>query len=265
MPKNINQLKDRHALVRVNSYFSKKKHMRFILVTVITFWIYNLSAQSPLQKLKDVATKAEKIIKPSTLSKEDIAIGLKEALIVGTKNSVGKASKQGGFNNNKLIKIPFPKDAVKMKSNLVKIGMRSQVDKFEYTLSEAAEEASKYAQDIFLNVIKKMNIKDAVSILNGDVNAATKYLENQTRKDLYLKFKPIVTSSIQQVNLMKYWGVLAESYNAIPLTKEIDTDLEKYVTNQAIDGLFFLIAQEEEKIRKNPKARVSEILEKVFK
>lgn len=239
--------------------------MRIIFVVVFALWVCNLSAQGALQKLKGVASQAERIIKPPTLSQQDITSGLKEALIVGAKNSVFKASKKGGFNTNKLIKIPFPKDAAKMKKTLVKVGMQSQIDKFEYTLNEAAEEASKYAQDIFINVIKKMDIKDAANILNGGLHAATKYLENQSRRDLYLKFKPTVKRSIEKVNLTKYWGVLAETYNSIPLTKKIDTDLEEYVANQAINGLFVLIAKEEENIRKNPKARVSEILEQVFK
>lgn len=239
--------------------------MRIIFVVVFTFSIYNLSAQGTLQQLKGIANKAEKIINPSTLSQQEITIGLKEALSVGVKNSVIKASKKGGFNNNKLIKIPFPQDAAKMKKTLVKVGMQSQVDKFEQTLNGAAEEASRHAQDIFINVIKNMNIKEAVSILNGDLNAATKYLASQTRKDLYLKFRPIVIRSMEKVSLMKYWGVLAQAYNSIPLTKKIDTDLEDYVTNQAIDGLFVLMAKEEENIRKNPRARVSDILKKVFK
>ena len=238
--------------------------MRIIFVVIFTFSIYNLSAQGTLQQLKGIANKAEKIINPSTLSQQEITIGLKEALSVGVKNSVIKASKKGGFNNNKLIKIPFPQDAAKMKKTLVKVGMQSQVDKFEQTLNGAAEEASRHAQDIFINVIKNMNIKEAVSILNGDLNAATKYLASQTRKDLYLKFRPIVIRSMEKVSLMKYWGVLAQAYNSIPLTKKIDTDLEDYVTNQAIDGLFVLMAKEEENIRKNPSARVSDILKKVF-
>ena len=239
--------------------------MRIIFFVVFASWFYNLSAQVALQKLKGVASQAERMINSPNLSEQDITIGLKEALIVGAKNSVIKASKKGGFNTNKVIKIPFPKDAAKMKKTLVKAGMQSQVDKFEYTLNEAAEEASKYAQDIFINVIKKMDIKDAAKILNGGGHAATKYLENQTSRDLYLKFKPVVTRSIEKVNLTKYWHVLAQTYNSIPLTKKIDTDLEEYVVNQAIHGLFILIAKEEENIRKNPKARVSEILEQVFK
>ena len=211
------------------------------------------------------ATKAQEVINPTTLSKDEVAKGLKEALSVGAANSAANASEKGGFNNNLLIKIPFPEEAQKMRKTLIKVGMQSQVDKFEYVLNEAAEDASNYAKKIFINAVKKMSINDALSILKGNDNADTTYLKNQTSKELYAKFKPVVKSSIEKVNLAKYWSVLAESYNALPLAKEVNTDLENYVTNQAIDGLFILIAKEEKNIRNNPNARVSEILQKVFK
>ena len=152
-----------------------------------------------------------------------------------------------------------------MKNTLIKVGLQSQVNKFEYLLNEAAEDASNFAKDIFLNAVKRMTINDAMTILKGNENAATVYLEVQTSKLLFAKFKPVVKKSIDSVNLTKYWRILIERYNAIPLTKKINTDLEDYVTNEAISGLFILIAKEENKIRNNPQARVSEILQKVFK
>ena len=239
--------------------------MRCILLVAFGFLVNTMSAQISLNKLKSVTAKAQEVINPTTLSKDEIVRGLKEALIVGATNSAANASKEGGFNNNLLIKIPFPKDAEKMKTTLVKVGMQLQVDQFEYALNEAAEDASNFAKAIFINAVKSMTIKDAMSILKGDDNAATTYLKNQTSKELYVKFKPVVKSSIEEVNLTKYWSSLANRYNAIPLTKEVNTNLEDYVVNQAIDGLFVLIAKEEKNIRNNPKARVSAILQKVFK
>ncbi|MEC9209266.1 MAG: DUF4197 domain-containing protein [Bacteroidota bacterium] len=239
--------------------------MRFILLVAFGFLVNTMSAQISLNKLKSATIKAQEVINPKTLSKDEIVRGLKEALIIGATNSAANASKEGGFNNNSLIKIPFPKDAEKMKKTLVKVGMQLQVDEFEYALNEAAEDASNFAKVIFINAVKSMTIKDAISILKGDDNAATTYLKNQTSKELYAKFKPVVKSSIEEVNLTKYWSSLANRYNAIPLTKEVNTDLEDYVVNQAIDGLFVLIAKEEKNIRNNPKARVSAILQKVFK
>lgn len=239
--------------------------MRFILLIVFGFLVNTISAQISLNQLKIAASKAQEAINPTVLSKDEVAKGLKEALIIGASNSAKNASKQGGFNNNPAIKIPFPKNAEKMKKTLVEVGLRSQVDKFEYVLNEAAEDASNFAKEIFINAVKKMTIQDAISILKGDDNAATMYLKAQTSKELYIKFKPVVRSSIEKVKLTKYWSSLAETYNTIPLTKEINTDLQDYVTNQAIKGLFLLIAKEERNIRNNPKARVSEILQKVFK
>jgi len=239
--------------------------MRFILFCMYFFVANSISAQININKLKDVASKAEKVINRRNLSSDEVAKGLKEALIVGITNSTVNASKTGGFNRDLLIKIRFPKDAKKMKVALVKFGMKSQVDKFEYALNEAAENASNYAKDIFINSVKSMTIKDAVSVLKGDDNAATIYLKNRTSDDLYLKFKPIISKSIEKVRLTKYWADLVEKYNSIPLTEEVNTDLDDYVTNQTINGLFILIGKEEKNIRNNPQARVTDILQKVFK
>jgi hypothetical protein len=239
--------------------------MRFVLLFAFTFLAYSVSAQITLNKLKSAAITAHTVINPSTLSKEDVGKGLKEALITGATNSLANASKNGGFNNNALIKISFPKDAKKMKKYLINFGMKSQVEKFEFLLNEAAEDVSNFAKDIFINAVKRMQINDVMSIFNGDDNAATTYLKNQTSKELYAKFRPIVKNSIEKINLTKYWRILSERYNTIPLTEQVNTDLEDYVTTQTINGLFILIAKEEINIRNNPKARVSEILQKVFK
>ena len=168
-------------------------------------------------------------------------------------------------DKNSLIRIPFPEDAKKVKQTLVKLGMQTQVNNFEGKLNEAAEEASNYAKEIFIDAIKKMSINDAMGILKGDDNSATNYLKEQTFKELYLSFKPSVRNSIKKVRLTEYWSVLVNRYNAIPLTKEVNTDLEDYITNKTIEGLFVLIEKEEKNIRKNPNSRVSETLQRVFK
>lgn len=239
--------------------------MRIILLNTFLFLYVISNAQVGFEKLKSVSNKAQKIIQPQGLTNNDVANGLKEALTIGVINSSAIASKKGGFNTNVLIKIPFPKDAKKMQLTLSKVGLQSQVDKFVHVLNEAAEDASILAKDIFINAVKSMTINDALSILNGDDSAATMYLRNQTLKSLYIEFKPVVSNSIKKVGLTKYWNVLAERYNSIPLTKNVNTDLEDYITTNAINGLFILIAKEEKNIRENPDARVSEILEKVFK
>lgn len=239
--------------------------MRFLLLLAFGFVVITMTAQINLNNLKNAAKKAQEVISSSELSESELVQGLKEALIVGATNSSSYASQKGGFNTNSLIRIPFPKDAEKMKTTLVKIGMQSQVTQFEKTLNTAAEDASQFAKVIFIDAVKKMTIKDAISILKGKDNAATTYLKEQTSNELYVRFKPVVKRSIAKVNLIKHWNMLANRYNALLLSQKVNPDLEDYITNQAINGLFVLIANEEKEIRNNPKARVSEILQKVFK
>tara|TARA_Y100000589_G_scaffold217038_1_gene204749 strand:- start:141 stop:860 length:720 start_codon:yes stop_codon:yes gene_type:complete len=239
--------------------------MRFIILLSCVLFANVKSAQINFNKLKNVAAKAKEHISTKDLTQEEVVEGLKEALILGTNNSTAEASKIGGFNNNLSIRILFPEDAEKMKKALVKLGMQSQIEKFEFTINEAAEDASYFAKEIFLNAVKAMTINDAMSVLKGDDNAATIYFKQRTSQLLYTKFKPIIKSSIDKVNLTKYWQTLILRYNAIPFTQEVNTDLADYVTNETIEGLFILIAKEEINIRKNPKARVTDILQKVFK
>ena len=237
--------------------------MKFLLLGLFIFFTNILSAQINFEKLKQVANTAEEVINPTT--KDEVVKGIKEALIVGAKNSVLNASEKGGFNNNSLIKISFPKSTGKMKDILIKVGMRSQVDNLEFVLNEAAEEASFFAKEILVNAVKKMTVNNAIAILNGSDHDATLYLKKQTSREIYVKFHPIVKESIEKVKLGKYWNILIERYNQIPLTKQVNTDLAEYVTIETIEGLFLLISQEEKNIRNNPHARVSDILQKVFK
>ena len=216
--------------------------------------------------LKEVSEKANALVKgENPLSEDQVKKGLVEALIKGSENSVQSASKKNGFNLNKSIKIPFPQDAKKMKSTLVKMGFSDQVIKFEKSINNAAELASKEALPIFVNAVKSMTINDAFSILNGNDNSATVYLKDQTSTSLYTKFKPIISNAISKVDVTKYWSDLTSAYNKVPFVKPINTDLDDYITKGAMYGLFFLIEQEEKNIRNNPTARTTEILKKVFK
>ena len=238
--------------------------MKIILSVVLSVLVSSASAQS-WKELKIAATKAKEVITTKELSKPEIASGLKEALEVGASNSSELASEKGGFNNNNLIRIPFPAEAEKMKSTLINVGLKLQVKQFEESLNSAAEEASKFAKEIFITAVKNMTITDAFKILKGEDNAATMYLKKQTSKELYKKFKPVVKKAIEKVHVTKYWDQLSGRYNALPMTSKVNPDIEDYVTNKTIDGLFVLIAKEEENIRNNPDARVSELLQKVFK
>lgn len=198
------------------------------------------------------------------LSNEEITKGLKEALNVGTKNASGKAAKTDGYYKNKLIRIPFPSDARDMRTTLVKMGMKKQVDAFEKQMNRAAEDAAKKAAPIFINAVTAMTIQDGLTILRGKDDEATQYLRKTTAAQLSKEFRPIISASLKKVEITKYWNPLFTTYNKVPFVKKVNPKLDEFVTNKAIDGLFLLIAEEETKIRKDPAARITEILKKVF-
>ncbi|MGL4597837.1 MAG: DUF4197 domain-containing protein [Bacteroidia bacterium] len=198
------------------------------------------------------------------LSSAEIINGLKEALTVGANKSASAASQQDGFFKNARLFIPFPPAAVKAKEWALKFGLKNQVDKFEETLNRAAEESSKKAAPIFVNAIKAMTIGDGLNILRGTDTAATSYLRTKTTGDLTTTFRPVVHDATEKVQLTKYWTPIANGYNKVPGVTPVNPDLDGYVTDRAIRGLFLLIGDEEAKIRKDPVARTSELLKKVF-
>ena len=204
----------------------------------------------------------------SKLTNSEVISGLKEALNIAINNSSSLASKLDGFNGNNLIRLPFPQDAIRVKEFLDDKGLlQNQIAKFETTLNRAAEDASKTAGPIFIDAIKNMSIQDGFTILKGGEGAATKFLKEKTTAQLIAAFSPIAKASMDKVELTKQWSPLADLYNKSTILtgkEKVNSDLDEYVTNKAIDGLFTLMAQEENKIRKDPTARVTDILKKVF-
>ncbi len=215
-----------------------------------------------LQKVAGDVLKTPGGEKPLTNS--EVIAGLKEALTVGTNNSARSASKVDGFWKNDLIKIPFPPEAQKVKEKVTDLGIESQVQKFEETMNRAAEEAAKGAADIFVGAVKEMTIADGFAILKGEENAATQYLRDKTTSKLKGKFRPVVESATEKVSLTKYWNPVITTYNKIPFVEKKNPDLNGYITDRAVEGLFKLIEIEEKKIRKDPIARVTDILKRVF-
>ena len=230
----------------------------YLLVIVAILCLQNMDAQF----LKD----AKKLLNSKTkgLTEKDAADGIKEALVNGTGESVKTVSVLNGYWGNPEIKIPFPAEAQEMESKLRTVGMGKKVDEFNESMNRAAEKAASEAKPIFISAIKDMTVKDAINIVKGSDNAATMYLKNTTSPQLIDKFKPVIKSSLDNVNATKYWSDLITIYNKIPLVKKMNPDLTAYVTGKAIDGLFVMIAKEELKIRKDPMARTSELLKKVF-
>ncbi len=197
------------------------------------------------------------------LSSEQVAAGLKEALTIGTQNSTNQLSAVDGFFKNAAIKILMPPEAEKVISTLKSLGLNSLVDKAVLSMNRAAEDASKSATPIFVNAIKQMTITDAIGILRGGNNAATAYFKSKTTADLTAAFNPAINKALQQTSATKYWNDVFTVYNQFSKNK-VDTDLSSYVTGKTIDGIFYQVAVEEQKIRQNPAARVTDLLKKVF-
>ena len=211
-------------------------------------------------------TTATQPAKPQ-LTNGEVISGLKEALTVGIKNSISLTSVTDGFLQNTEIRLPFPEDAIKVKQKAIEWKMEGQVNKFETTLNRAAEEATKEAFTIFSNAIKNMTVQDGFAILNGGNGSATRFLKDQTTAQLVEAFKPKVEQAIATVKLTDYWNPVITKYNtALSVTggQKINPDLTAYVTKKAISGLFVMVEKEENKIRVDPLARISDLLAKVF-
>jgi hypothetical protein len=243
-----------------------KRHVNVTMNYIIAAAILLLSFTSCAQF--DQIFKKGKVIanqgKGTSLTNEEVISGLKEALAVGTNNSSSKAGKVDGFYKNPRLFIPWPEEAVKMKEKLLMLGFESQITQFEESLNRAAEEAANHAAPVFIDAIKAMTVNDGFTILRGSDTAATAYLRKTTYAPLKQEFLPVVKAAIEKVDVTKYWSPLVTTYNMIPGVKRQNPDLDDYVTGKAINGLMLLIADEEIKIRKDPMARVTDLLKKVF-
>jgi hypothetical protein len=190
--------------------------------------------------------------------------GLKEALQIGTQNAVATVSKVDGYYQNPDIKIPLPEEIQKAGKYLRLAGYGSKVDEFEQSMNRAAEQAAPEAKQIFLGAVKEMQINDAKKILDGPDNAATSYFKDKTYTDLQQIFKPIVKDTMGQVGVTRQFQDINNKLSGIPLADKASVDIDQYVTDKSLEGLFFMLAEEEKKIRQDPAARVTDILKKVF-
>lgn len=197
------------------------------------------------------------------LTTTEVVAGLKQALTIGAQNSSDKLSQVNGFFADAAIKILMPPEAKDVENTLRKVGLGSVVDKAILSMNRAAEDAAKSAAPIFIDAIKQMTITDALSILQGGDFAATNYFKQKTTGNLTAAFRPVINNALQKVDATKYWSDVFNVYNRFS-SKKVDTDLGAYVTSRAIDGIFYQLGLEEQKIRKDPAARVTELLKKVF-
>jgi hypothetical protein len=201
---------------------------------------------------------------PLPVSNAEIASGLKEALNNGITEEVTKLTVKDGFFKNEMVKILLPAELKKVDKTLRDVGMGSLADEGLKVLNRAAEDAVKEAIPIFVDAVRNMTFTDAKNILFGDENSATLYLQNTTSNALYAKFNPVVKKSLGKVGADQVWSNIITKYNALPLTQNVNPDLNDYVTNEAMKGVFKMVAVEEKDIRNNLAARTSDLLKKVF-
>lgn len=213
-----------------------------------------------IKKAKDLVDQGKK----GGFTEQEAASGIKEALSKGTVKGVEMVSKKDGYFGDTEIKIPFPPEAKTIETKLRAVGLGKKVDEVVLSINRAAEDAAVKAKDIFLAAIKQMTVKDAINIVKGNDDAATQYLKTHTSAELKKQFTPIIEESLKTVNATKYWSEAINAYNKIPMVKKMNPNLTEYVTDKAIEGLFVKIAKEEKEIRKNPIARTSNLLKKVF-
>lgn len=199
----------------------------------------------------------------TSLSNEDIINGLKEALRVGTDSSSIKLGSLNGYFANAAIKILMPEEAKKMERTLRNFGMGKLVDNAILSMNRAAEDAAQGIGNIFWNAITQMSIQDGLQILRGGDFAATEYLKKTTTLQLTEKFRPVIETSLAKTGATKYWSDVFSTYNKFS-RDPVNTDLVAFVTERSLQGLFYQISLEEQKIRKDPAAQVTAILKKVF-
>ncbi len=233
--------------------------MKIVLIAVVVFFSFSVNAQNVNDLLNKVINK-----NGAVLGKDDIANGLKEALNAGVKKGTQQLSATDGFFKNAAVKILMPPEAVKAEKTLRDMGLGKQVDDAILSMNRAAEDAAKSAAPVFVNAIKQMSIQDAANILKGNDTAATSYLHAKTNDQLTIAFKPIIQQSLGKTDATKYWNTVFSIYNKIPFVKKVNTDIYAYVTERALTGIFYQVAQEEKNIRKNPVAQTTDLLKKVF-
>ncbi len=233
----------------------------------ITFFAFCfLSASFAFAGFGDFLKGLEKVMGDGggKLSEEKIVQGLKEALEVGVKNAVGKVSQSDGYYGNPMIRIFLPESVRKAEKLLRTVGYGSQVEAFELSMNRAAEKAAPAAKEMFWETIKGMSFDDARKILNGRENEASLYFKEKTWNGLTKSFKPIVHETMSAVGVTRQYQELESKVTSLPFGDRFGLDLDQYVTEGGLNGLFVMLAEEEKKIRQNPAARVTDLLKQVF-
>jgi hypothetical protein len=198
------------------------------------------------------------------LSDAKIGEGLKEALKVGTENTVSFTGKADGFFLNQAIKILMPEKLRTLEKGLRTVGYGPQVNEFVLSMNRSAEKAAPFAKQIFWDAIGEMTFEDVRKIFSGHETAATDYFKGKTSDKLTAVFKPIVDKAMNEVGVTRQYKDLVGRYEAIPFVKKETFDIDQYVVTKALSGLFHVLGEEEKKIRTNPTARTTDLLKEVF-
>ena len=229
---------------------------RFIMVLWVALCLGACDPETVMRELNRASSGG--------LTDSRIAQGLKEALRVGTDHAVTRTGKRDGYFGNDLIKILLPESVQKLDQSLRLVGYGSQIDAFVLSMNRAAEQAAPKAKSIFIDAILAMTFDDARRILNGGETAATDFFKDKTSQQLYNTFRPVITSSMNRVGTVKQYNALLGRAKQIPFVKTESLDINHYVTNKALDGLFHVVSEEEKRIREDPAARVTDLLRDVF-
>ena len=232
--------------------------MKKVLIICITLFTLNSCAE--LQQVVNQLPQQT----GGVLTNTDIAAGLRQALDLGIDKQVSKLTLENGFYKNELVKILLPEELQKVDKALRDIGLSNLADEGLKVLNRAAEDAVGEATPIFINAVKGITFNDAKTILLGNNDAATQYLTSKTKTELYSKFNPVIKNSFSKVGADKIWANLINKYNTIPFTNNVNPDLTDYVTNEALNGVYKMIAVEEQDIRNKVGSRTTDLLKRVF-
>jgi len=240
----------------------KEDKMKRIMYAVLLVFVFSTTAV--YAGLLDTVIKGVGNPASGGISNDTAVSGLKEALSIGTENAVKNVSQTDGYFGNKMIKVLMPEKIRKVADVLSKVGYQKEVDEFILSMNRAAEKAAPKAASFFVGAIKEMSIDDARGILNGGDTAATEFFRKKTHDQIYEAFKPIISTSMDEVGATRSYKNMMSRYESIPFMDKQSLDLDHYVTNKSLDGLFYMVGQEEKKIRTDPAARVTDLLKTVF-
>jgi len=199
-----------------------------------------------------------------SIEDRETATGLREALYIGSENAVLQTSQLDGYFRNEVIKILLPENFEILEQAMRLVGQGDLVDEFVLSMNRAAEKAAPYAKEIFWDAIKRIDFDDARRILTDGDTAATDYFRAETTDQLARAFLPVVQRATEEVGATRKYKELVGKYQSIPFAQSIAFDVDDYVVEKGLDGLFYVLAEEERKIRTDPAARVTEILQRVF-